>query len=241
MAPQSDPQVTGLPAYSTPGAVSEGAVHGFMRQVFLWMFLALGITTAVAAYVASTSNISDYINTHPQFMWVLFAAQIGLVLGLSFLFNKISASVATFLFIVYAGLTGVVFSVLLEVYSTGSIVGAFAGATGVFAGMALYGVFTKRDLTGLAPVLFGALMGFFVASIAFVFIGGSTFNLILGWAGVLIFSLLTAYDMQKIKQIGESGLEQGEQAQKLAIFGALALYLDFINLFISLLRIFGRN
>jgi uncharacterized protein len=118
------------------------------------------------------------------------------------------------------------------------MVAAFAGATGVFAGMAAYGYTTDRDLSGWGGILFGALIGLIVASIAFAFVGGSTLNLIIGWAGVIIFAGLTAYDMQAIKRIG--GQAQGaEQTQKLAIFGALRLYLDFINLVISLLRIFG--
>ena len=162
-----------------------------------------------------------------------------MVFALSWAIGRISAQVAALLFCLYAGLTGIVFAVLLEVYTTGSVVGAFAGATGVFGGMAVYGYTTKRDLTGLRPILFGALIGLIVASVVFAFTGGSTLNLIIGWAGVIIFSGLTAYDMQRIKQIGRSGMYDENTAQKLAIFGALALYLDFINLVISLLRIFG--
>ena len=119
------------------------------------------------------------------------------------------------------------------------MVAAFGGATGVFGGMAAYGYVTKRDLSGLGGILFGALIGLIVASIVYAFVGGSTLNFVIGIFGVVIFAGLTAYDMQKIKKIGAQGIGDADTTQKLAIFGALALYLDFINLVISLLRIFG--
>jgi hypothetical protein len=153
--------------------------------------------------------------------------------------QRISVRVAALLFFLYAGLTGVVFSILLDVYTTDSVVGAFAGAAGVFAGMAAVGYTTHTDLSRFRGLLFGALIGLIAASVAFIFTGGSTFNLIIGYAGVLIFSGLTAYDIQRLKATAAQGFANAESAEKLAIFGALRLYLDFINLFISLLRIFG--
>jgi FtsH-binding integral membrane protein len=162
------------------------------------------------------------------------------VFALTWAIQRISASMAALLFCLYAGLTGVVFAVLFQVYTTGSVVGAFAGATGVFGGMAAYGFTTKRDLSGWGAMLFGALIGLIVASVVFAFVGGSTFNLIIGWGGVIIFAGLTAYDMQAIKRMGAEARD-AEATQKLAIFGALRLYLDFINLVISLLRIFGGS
>jgi hypothetical protein len=119
------------------------------------------------------------------------------------------------------------------------VVGAFAGAAGVFGGMAVVGYTTRTDLSRFRGLLFGALIGLIAASVAFIFTGGSTFNLIIGYAGVLIFSGLTAYDIQRLKTMQAQGFANAESAEKLAIFGALRLYLDFINLFISLLRIFG--
>lgn len=224
----------------TSGAVV-ATERSFLRQVFAWMILALAITTGIAIWFHATTGVVDYFNDHPGIFWVCLAAQLAMVFGLSFGINRISAQVAAILFCLYAALTGLTFSVLLEVYTTSSIVGAFAGATGVFGGMALYGYATERDLSGWGAILFGALIGLIVASIAFAFVGGSTFNLILGFGGVIIFAGLTAYDMQKLKQMsGAEGLSD-QHEQKLAIFGALALYLDFINLFLSLLRIFGRD
>jgi FtsH-binding integral membrane protein len=225
-------------SYEATPATSAAAERVYLRSVFAWMLLGLALTTGVAVYLDATSNVLDFFDAHPAIYWILFIGQIAMVFALSAAIGRISAQTAALLFCLYAGLTGVVFAVLLEVYTTGSVVGAFAGATGVFGGMAAYGYTTKRDLTGLRPILFGALIGLIVASVAFAFVGGSTLNLIIGWAGVIIFAGLTAYDMQAIKRIG--GQAQGaEQTQKLAIFGALRLYLDFINLVISLLRIFG--
>jgi uncharacterized protein len=219
-------------------AVSE---RSYLRQVFAWMLLGLALTTGVAAYLSATANVTNYFENHSGAYWVLIIVQFGAVIALSAAINRISANTAALLFCLYAGLTGVVFAILFEVYTTGSVVAAFGGATGVFGGMALYGYTTKRDLSKLGGILFGALIGLIVASIVYIFVGGSTFNLIIGYLGVIIFAGLTAYDIQRIKEIGAKSMMDGETAQKAAIFGALALYLDFINLVISLLRIFGGS
>ena len=227
-------------AYEAPTtAVSAAAERTFLRQVFAWMLLGLALTTGVAIYLASANNVLDYFEEHTGAYWILFIAQFATVIALSFALPRISANVAAILFCLYAGLTGVVFAILFEVYTTGSVVAAFGGATGVFAGMAAYGYATDRDLSSWGGILFGALIGLIVASIVYVFVGGSTFNLIIGIFGVIIFAGLTAYDMQRIKEIGRQGMGDADTVQKLAIFGALSLYLDFINLVISLLRIFG--
>src|SRR3954451_6429118 len=222
--------------YESTAAVSERV---YLRQVFAWMLLGLAVTTGVAAYLASTADVVGYFEEHTAFVWILFIGQLGLVFGLGGALERISAQTAATLFCLYAGLTGVTFALLFELYTTGSVVAAFGGATGVFAGMAAYGYTTNRDLSGWGAILFGALIGLIVASVIFAFVGGSTFNLILGWGGVIIFAGLTAYDMQQLKAIGARGFGDESTAQKLAIFGALRLYLDFINLVLSLLRIFG--
>jgi FtsH-binding integral membrane protein len=221
--------------------VAVSSERTYLREVFAWMFLALGLTTGVAAYLNATADVAGYADDHPAAIWIRFAVQIGLVVGLSFLIKRISATVATLMFALYAGVTGLTFAFIFSVYTTGSIVGAFAGAAGLFAGMAVWGFVTDRDLSSWGSILFGALIGIIVASVAFAFVGGSTFNLIIGWAGVIVFSGLTAYDMQKLKQWSRGGFGGEEQQRKAAIFGALMLYLDFINLFLSLLRIFGSG
>jgi FtsH-binding integral membrane protein len=215
-------------AYQATASTDAVAERTYLRQVFAWMLLGLALTTGVAAYLASTTNVVDYFNEHSGAYWILFIVQIGAVFALSFAITRISANVAALLFCLYAGLTGVTFAILFEVYTTGSVVAA-------------YGYVTKRDLSGLGGILFGALIGLIVASIVYVFVGGGVFNFIIGVFGVIIFAGLTAYDMQKIKQIGARGIGDADTQQKLAIFGALALYLDFINIVISLLRIFGGS
>ena len=227
-------------AYEAPTtAASAVAERTFLRQVFAWMLLGLALTTGVAIYLASSNDVAQYFADHSGAYWVLIIVQFGAVIGLTFLMPRISANTAALLFCLYAGLTGVIFAILFEVYSSADIAFAFAGATGVFGGMAAYGYVTKRDLSSWGGILFGALIGLIVASVVFIFVGGSTFNLVLGIFGVIIFAGLTAYDMQKIKEIGARGAGDAGATQKLAIIGALALYLDFINLVISFLRIFG--
>jgi len=245
---------------STAFGTEARAEQGFLRQVFAWMFLALALTTGVAIFFHNGTT-AQWIYTHTTIFYIALFAQLGFVIALrSVLFSqRVSTQVAAFLFFLYAALTGAVFSVLLDAYTTDSVIGAFAGACGVFAGMALLGYTTKADLSRFAPILFGALLGIIAASVAYIFVGGQTLNLIIGYVGVLVFSGLTAYDIQMLKKMragepmtsrfggfGRGGRtisfsQGGASTEKLAIFGALWLYLDFVNLFISLLRIFGRQ
>ena len=212
----------------------------FLRAAFLWMMIGVALTAGIALWFSQNDQLMNTIQSNPGWMIGALVVQFGVVMFLAFAINRISAATATFLFVLYAGLTGATFSVLLGYYSTSSVALAFAGATGVFGGMALWGFATKRDLTGFGPVLFGGLIGFLVASVVFVFTGGQTFNLILGFLGVIIFAGLTAYDVQKISKWSAESVDD-ESARKMAIFGALQLYLDFVNIFLSLLRIFGSS
>ena len=242
---ESDPGTGGMVRSEASGAAdafgrSEAGIS-YLRQVMAWMFLGLAITTGIAVYFSAATDVVDYLDDNPAVLFVLIGLQLALVFGLSFGINRINGAAAALMFCLYAGLTGAVFALILQVYTTSSIVGAFAGAAGVFGGMALIGYTTKKDLSAFGPILFGALIGLIVASIVFMFVGGSTFNLIIGWAGVIIFAGLTAYDMQKIKRMGASNMGDADTVQKYAIFGALALYLDFINIFLFLLRIFGNS
>jgi FtsH-binding integral membrane protein len=224
-------------------ATGRAAVHSeqtFLRDVFAWMFAALALSTGIAVWFHADHTFSQtYFQNHEGLFLVAIFAQIGLAIAIQGAINRISARTAAVLFFLYAGLTGVVFSVILTEFTAGTVVGAFAGAAGVFGGMALWGFTTQRDLSRWGGLLFGALIGIVVASIVFVFVGGSTFNLILGWAGVIIFSGMTAFQMQMLKRQAQAGFGNPEVAEKAAIIGALRLYLSFVNLFISLLRIFG--
>jgi FtsH-binding integral membrane protein len=231
------------PAYPASSAFgSDVAVErDFLRQVFAWMFLALALTTGIAIYFHQSDSALNFFSRHQAIFYIALFGQLGLVFVLSGVLNsqRVSVRTAALLFFLYAGLTGVVFSILLDVYTTDSVVGAFAGAAGLFAGMAVLGYTTSIDLTRFRGLLYGALIGIVVASIAFIFTGGSAFNLVIGYLGVIVFSGLTAYDLQQLKKMRAQGFADAQSAEKLAIFGALRLYLDFINLFISLLRIFG--
>jgi FtsH-binding integral membrane protein len=224
-------------AFGTNAAVE----RDFLRQVFAWMFLALALTTGVAIWFHQNNSALNYFARHPTLFWVALIGQLAMVFAIRGVIRSpnVSVGVAALLFFVYAGITGLVFSILLDVYTTKSVVGAFAGASGVFGGMAVVGYTTQTDLSRFRGILFGALIGLIAASVAYIFVGGSTLNLLIGFAGVLIFSGLTAYDIQQIKAMQVRGVGSGAATEKLAIFGALRLYLDFVNLFISLLRIFG--
>jgi hypothetical protein len=217
------------------------AERGFLRQVFSWMFLALALTTGVAVYFSQNHAIYNYFILHRTFYLVaLFGwMAMSMVLGRSLRTQRMSVSAAAFFFFLFAGVTGALFSILLDVYTTDSVVAAFAGASGLFAGMAIVGYTTTVDLSRFGGIIIGAAFGVVAASVAYVFVGGGTFNLIIGYIGVVAFSALTAYDMQRLKRMRAQGFASADSAEKLAIFGALQLYINFINLFISLLRIFG--
>ncbi len=231
------------PTYQASTAFGAETVveRDFLRSVFAWMFLALALTTGIAIWFHQSDATLNFFARHRALFYIALFGQLAMVVVLSGVLNsqRISVRFAALLFFLYAGLTGVVFSILLDVYTTDSVVGAFAGAAGVFGGMAAVGYTTRTDLSRFRGLLFGALIGLIAASVAFIFTGGSTFNLIIGYAGVLIFSGLTAYDIQRLKAMQAQGFANADSAEKMAIFGALRLYLDFINLFISLLRIFG--
>jgi uncharacterized protein len=234
----SSPQYQATAAF---GSTDVAVERDFLRQVFAWMFLALALTTGVAIWFHQSDATLNYFATHQTLFYVALFGQLAMVLVLRGVVRSLTVptGVAAFIFFAYAALTGLVFSILLDVYTTNSVVGAFAGAAGVFGGMAMVGYTTKTDLTRFRGILFGALIGIVVASVVYIFVGGSTLNLIIGFFGVIIFSGLTAYDIQRIKVMQQQGVASGRAADKLAIFGALMLYLDFVNLFISLLRIFG--
>ena len=227
--------------FASRAAVGAAEERTFLRGVFQWMLLAVLLSTAVAVYLDRTTDVVGYFEDHGGAMFALFGVQIGLVLALSAAIGRLSATAATALFAAYAFTVGVTFSVLLGVYTTSSMVGAFAGAAGLFGGMAAWGHATERDLSGWGTVLFGAVCGIFVASIANVFVGGDALSFVIGIAGVVVFSALTAYDIQKLKRMASAGFASDDDRHKATIIGALQLYLDFVNLVISLLRIFGAR
>ena len=220
--------------------MSTGVFGTLMRKVYLWMTFALVITGLAAYYVAH----SDFIYTlysNQALLWGLIIVELALVFGLSAAINKLSLPVATLMFVVYSLINGVVLSSIFLVYSISSIAKVFFITAGTFGAMALYGYTTKRDLSSIGKYLFMALIGLIIATVVNIFMKSSGLDMIISYAGVLIFVGLTAYDTQKIKEMCQSVDYIDESTQKLALLGALSLYLDFINLFIYLLRIFGRR
>ena len=212
-----------------------------MRKVYLWMTLALMITGITAAGVANSPNILALIYSSQVVMWGIIITEFGLVIYISARLEKLSLSTATTLFALYSILNGMMLSSIFLLYSTAIISKVFFITAGTFGVTALYGYATKKDLSSLGNILFMALIGLVIATVVNVFMKSAMFDLILSYIGVIIFVGLTAWDSQKIKHMMMVQQDADESAQKLALIGALSLYLDFINLFLYLLRIFGRS
>ncbi len=213
----------------------------FLAKVFNWMAVGLA-ATGLVAFITAQSGLALIIASSPLF-FILILAELGLVFFLSARIEKIQSGTASFLFYGYSILNGLTLSVIFLAYTRSSIAGTFFITAGMFGAMALYGMVTKRDLSGWGSFLLMGLVGIIIASIVNIFLGSSNLYWIISLLGVFIFTGLTAYDVQKIKKMGEQGiLEQGDDAiKKGSIMGALALYLDFINLFLMLLRFFGSS
>lgn len=218
------------------------AFPALMRKVYLWMTLALVLTGITAYGVASSPGLMMTIFQTPAIMWGLIIAELAIVIAISAAINRLSLTTATLLFVLYSVLNGATLSLIFAVYTMSSIANVFFITAGTFGVMAAYGYFTKRDLSSWGKLLLMALIGLIIATLVNIFlVKSSGFDLILSYAGVLFFVGLTAYDTQKIKQMLAMQTDMGEGAQKVALLGALSLYLDFINLFLYLLRIFGRR
>lgn len=226
-------------AAQQPVAIARADTN-FLQRVFLWMFVGLGVTGAVAALIGSSDTLLTDITESPGIIIAVVVAQLGIVFGLSFAINRISVGLATVLFLIYSATVGVTFAFVFELYTTQSIFTAFLITAGMFGALAVWGAITDIDLSKLGAIAFMALIGLILATIVNIFWANDTLYWITTYAGVAIFAALTAYDMQKLTQINREGIS-GEAAGRAAIMGALALYLDFINLFLFLLRIFGRE
>ena len=211
----------------------------FMVLVYNWKTAGLAITGFMAFYVSNNETIMGIIFGNPFMPIVLMIVQIGLVFWLASRVMQMSVSQATGVFMLYAGLTGVTFSFIFVVYTSASITSTFLVTAGTFGAMSLYGYTTKKDLTSWGSFLFMGLIGIIIASVVNMFMQSSMMHTIITYAGVLIFVGLTAYDTQKIKEMNILGNEGTDEDTKEAIRGALTLYLDFINLFLMLLRLMG--
>ena len=212
-----------------------------MRKVYVWMSMALAITGITAYYVAHNETLMMAIRTNRILFWGLLVAEFGLVIGLSAAINKLSLTTATLMFVLYSLVNGVTMSFIFLAYTESSVTNVFLITAGTFAAMAVLGYFTKTDLTSMGKILMMALIGVIIATIVNFFTKSAGLSIILNYIGVLVFVGLTAYDSQKIKQMLQMAPDVSETSQKVALLGALSLYLDFINLFLYLLRIFGSR
>lgn len=212
----------------------------FMAQVYGWMTVGLLLTAFVAFYVASNDALLHIIFSSNVVFFGLIIAQLALVFVLSGMVHKLSGAVATTLFMLYSALTGVTISSVLIIYTESSIASTFFICAAMFGALSVYGYTTKRSLSGMGSFLFMGLIGIIIASIVNIFMQSSMLNMVISYAGVLIFAGLTAYDTQKLKDMGsEINQDDKENLRRYSIMGALTLYLDFINLFLMLLRILG--
>ncbi len=216
------------------------AFPAFMSKVYLWMTLALVVTGMTAYYVASTPAILYAIVSNQIAFWGLFIGELVLVFVLSSRIMRLSFVTASLMFVAYSVMNGIFFSFIFLAYTEQSIATTFLITAGTFGAMSLFGFVTKRDLSAMGRILFMLLIGLIIATVVNIFMKAEGLTLILNYAGVVIFVGLTAYDTQSIKQmLQEHGDKEG--AEKIALLGSLSLYLDFINLFIYLLRFFGES
>jgi len=225
------------------GAWSDSAAQQtFITKVYGWMAFGLIITAIIAIFVGlDPTRFNEIFRGHRGLLLVLVFAQFGIAMGLSWCMNYLNAVVATLLFVLYAAITGLFFSVYFMVYTQASLGATFFVTAGTFGAMSVYGMVTKRDLTSLGGFLFMGLLGLCIASIVNYFFASSMLYWITTYAGVLIFVLFTAYDTQKMKYMYLAGPDGSPAAQKAAIFAAFQLYLDFVILFQYLLRILGNR
>lgn len=219
---------------------SKAAQSTLMRNVYSWMTLALVITGFVSLYMAKSQTLLSMIMQNSMLLWILLIAEIGLVIFLSARIHRISFTTATLLFIAYSILNGVTMAFIFLIYTMTSIATTFFVTAGTFGVMALYGYVTKKDLSRIGNICIMALIGLIIATVVNIFLKNTMMDLIISGIGILLFVGLTAYDSQKIKQLlTADDIEVNETTQKIAFLGSITLYLDFINLFLYLLRFLG--
>lgn len=211
------------------------AQNTLIRQVYAWMGAGLLVTALLALVTVSTPTLLKVVLGNKLLFYGLMIGELALVFTISGAINRLSAAVATLLFIAYSALNGVTLSIIFLVYTADSIAATFVVTAAMFGAMSVYGYMTRRDLTSWGSFLFMGLIGIVIASVVNIFVGNSAVSWIISALGVIVFTGLTAYDTWKIKAMAAGGAE----GRKPAILGALTLYLDFINLFLMLLRLGG--
>ncbi len=225
------------------GSQTQVLVNSFIRSVYNWMTIGLTLTGVVAFWVAGSETLLNLIFGNQLVFWGLVIGELALVFYLSARVHKMEASTATGLFLLYSALNGATLSVVFVAYTMSSVAATFFISAGTFAACSIFGMTTKRDLTGVGQFMLMGLIGIIIASVVNLFVRSSGMEMIISYLGVFIFVGLTAYDTQKLKHMAltqPAGLDAGV-IRKGAILGALELYLDFINMFLFLLRIFGNS
>jgi FtsH-binding integral membrane protein len=225
-------------AFVSPSAVAE-RVALFLRAVYGWMCGGLAVTALTALFIASSPTLVRTIARNPILFWGIVIAQFGIVIALSARVHKLAASTASMLFIVYSALTGVTISFVLLAFTGESVATTFIVTAGMFGSLALYGTMTRRSLQGLGQFLFMGLVGVVLASIVGIFWHNDGLQFVISFIGVIVFTGLAAYDAQRLKAMALA-TPQGD-AGSYAVVGALTMYLDFINLFLFLLRFLGSR
>ena len=230
-------ELTPPTAFETPLAIGAERVTAFLRKVYGWMFVGLCITTAVAFAVAGSPTLVRAIFGNPILLIALFIGELGLVVALSARVDKMSARTAAILFVIYSALNGATLSIILLAFTGASIATTFFVAAGMFGALALYGTTTRRSLAGVGQFVFMGLIGLVIAMVVGFFWKAPALQFVISVVGVLVFTGLTAWDAQKLKAI--AAVTPDNQVGGRAVVGALRLYLDFVNLFLFLLRFLG--
>ena len=225
-------------SYNSTSAVD--VQNTLLRKSYVWMAAALLITGLTSYYVATSPAVLSLIFGNRLVLYGMIIGELALVFGLSASIQRISVVTATLMFVLYSVLNGALLSSIFLVFTLGSIATTFFVTAGTFAVMALYGSITKTDLSRMGNILLMALIGLIIALVVNIFVKSTMFEMVISAIGVIIFTGLTAYDAQKIKAL-TYGVEEDDETQKLAVLGALTLYLDFVNLFLYLLRFLGRR
>ncbi len=212
----------------------------FFKKVYFWMFIGLFLSSLSAYFVVTSPALQNLIFGNSFMIFVLFIIEIIMVVAISAATKKLSADSAMFLFFIYSFVNGLTLSSVVLIYTTASIVSAFVMASIMFLAMAVYGLVSKKNMSGFGPVLFGALIGLVVMMIINIFIKSETFNLVIGLIGIVLFMGMTMYDNNMLRKLVKN-INGENELNRFAVVGALRLYLDLINLFLSVLRVFGRR
>jgi len=230
-------EMTPSTAFSATAAGAAERVTAFLRKVYGWMFVGLGVTAAVALGVAGSPTLVNTLRTNSILFFGLIIAELGLVFYLSARIRKIAPAMASGLFLLYSALNGATLSLILLMYTGTSVATTFAVTAGMFGALALYGTTTKRSLAGVGQFVFMGLIGLILASVVGMFVKSAGLQFVISIVGVIVFTGLTAWDAQKLKAMALA-VPEG-QVGSYAVVGALSLYLDFINLFLFMLRFLG--